>query len=74
MREREYCSYCKTDITHRHCECMIPVKPPIGIMPKYIWDSKRKEELSEAINRFTSAGSQIPIEWIEEYNELNKLK
>lgn len=42
---------------------------PIGIIPKYIWDDKRFHELCEAITRYYSKGLEIPIEWIEEYNE-----
>jgi hypothetical protein len=42
---------------------------PIGIMPKYIWDDKRFHELCLAITRYYSEGLEIPIEWIEEYNE-----
>jgi hypothetical protein len=47
-------------------------KPPIGIMPKYIWESKRQRELSDAINRYLEAALPVPSEWIEEYNELIK--
>jgi hypothetical protein len=38
-------------------------------MPKYIWDDKRFHELCLAITRYYSEGLEIPIEWIEEYNE-----
>lgn len=48
----------------------IEKKPPLGIMPKYIWDKKRLSELCEAVSRYWEAGEPIPIEWIEEYNEL----
>jgi hypothetical protein len=47
-------------------------KPPIGIMPKYIWESKRRNELGDAINRYLEAALPVPSEWIEEYNELIK--
>jgi hypothetical protein len=46
------------------------VKPPIGIQPKYIWKSKRIVDLSFAIERYRVANLPIPIEWVEEYNEL----
>lgn len=45
-------------------------KPPLGIMPKYIWDKKREKELSQAMIRYISYGKEIPAEWVEEYNEL----
>jgi hypothetical protein len=47
-------------------------KPPIGIMPKYIWNSKRRHELSDVINRYLFAGFPVPPQWIEEHNELVK--
>lgn len=48
----------------------IPEKPPIGIMPRYVWDKKRRDELSEAMQRYIEASKSIPQEWIDEYNEL----
>jgi hypothetical protein len=44
-------------------------KPPIGIIPRYIWELKRIKELKSAIRRFIAAGKEIPIEWINEYND-----
>lgn len=49
-------------------------KVPIGIEPKYIWEERRLIELSEAIKRYCLSNEQIPIKWIEEYNELNQNK
>ncbi len=45
-------------------------KPRTGIMPRYIWDYKRLNNLLDAINRYIEANLEIPLEWIEEYNEL----
>lgn len=45
-------------------------KPPLGLMPKYIWELKRIEQIQLAITRFTEAKRAIPSEWIEEYNTL----
>ena len=47
-------------------------KPPIGIIPRYIWELKRIKELKSAIRRFIAAGKEIPIEWINEYNDFCK--
>lgn len=44
-------------------------KPPIGIIPRYIWELKRIKELKSAIRRFIAVGKQIPIEWVNEYND-----
>lgn len=45
-------------------------KPPIGLMPKSIHLEKRFYEVCGAITRYYSVGGKIPIEWVEEYNEL----
>lgn len=45
-------------------------KPPIGVMPRFIWEENRLIALKGAIDRFTEVNQPIPIEWIEEYNEL----
>lgn len=47
-------------------------RPPIGIPPRYIWRSRRLREITEAISRYTEALAKIPIEWIQEYNDLIK--
>ena len=46
-------------------------KPPLGVMPRYIWVRKRQEELAAAMQRYLEAGKSIPREWIDEYNELS---
>lgn len=48
------------------------VKPPIGVRPRYIADEQRKEELISAILRYQDhpLNMCIPVEWIEEYNEI----
>ena len=45
-------------------------RPPIGIMPEYIWKLQRKHNLAEAMWRYLSAGIAFPIIWLEEYNRL----
>lgn len=47
-----------------------PVKPPLGVIPKKIWKKQRLEELRGAVERYLEANQRIPIEWIEEYNQL----
>ena len=46
--------------------------PPLGVMPKFIWDRKRISMLKEAIKRYLDENKAIPNEWITEYNELVK--
>ena len=45
-------------------------KPPIGLTPKWVIDEKRLKEVRAAIVRYYDAKLKIPIEWIEEYNDL----
>lgn len=47
-------------------------KPPIGLMPKFIHREKRLMDVCGAISRYYNAGLEIPIEWVQEYNELVK--
>lgn len=47
-----------------------PVKPPVGIIPRYIRDEKRMNEIEEAITEYMKVAYPIPVEWIKEYNEL----
>lgn len=44
------------------------IKPPLGIMPCYIWVQRRQDEILDAINRYREVDKEIPYEW---YRELN---
>ena len=46
------------------------VMPPIGLKPKFVNRFERLQEVRSAIARYYDADMKIPIEWIEEYNEL----
>ena len=48
------------------------VKPPVGLRPKYICDMDRIKDIRCAINRYFIAELEIPVEWVEEYNNLIK--
>jgi hypothetical protein len=47
-------------------------KPPIGLMPKRIWETQRFEDVSAAIQRYLEAGFVVPDEWLYEYSRLKK--
>ena len=47
-------------------------KPPLGVMPREIWNRKRQKDLTDAMARYLEAGMKIPSEWIEEYNEISE--
>ena len=42
-------------------------KPPLGIMPDWLWISQRRSDLKEAIVRYLDADKTIPAEWVEEH-------
>lgn len=46
-------------------------KPPLGVMPRKMWDKQRQKDLADAMARYLEAGMKIPAEWIEEYNEIS---
>lgn len=44
--------------------------PPLGIMPRKLWNERRVVDIVEAAKRFRDAGYDIPKEWQDEYNDL----
>ena len=51
-----------------------PEKPPVGLTPKQIYFDKRLEDVVEAINRYIFARKKVPVDWINEYNDLLEMK
>lgn len=47
-------------------------RSPLGLKPKYIHDEERLKAVQQAIHRYAIRTLEIPIEWVEEYNELLK--
>ena len=45
-------------------------KPPIGITPRWLLDEERAIEIEQAIARYNEADYSIPVEWIQELNEV----
>jgi len=43
-------------------------RPPLGVMPKFIWDRKRIDMIKGGIKRYIDADKPIPVDWITEYN------
>ena len=44
--------------------------PTPGLIPKWIIQHQRFHEVCQAIALRCAAGQTMPIEWVEEYNEL----
>ena len=47
-------------------------KPPLGVIPRHLWDEERLEALNDAIYRYNSAGMVPHIEWLQERDELER--
>jgi hypothetical protein len=45
-------------------------RPPLGIMPRDIWERKRMNDLLEAMLRYVEHGLPFPDKWLEEFSEL----
>lgn len=45
-------------------------KSPLGLKPRSIHDGVRLYEIKAAIVRYMDADRPIPVEWVQEYNEL----
>ena len=41
-------------------------------MPKHIWDDTRRKELEKVIERYIDSDRMIPIDWVNELNELRR--
>jgi len=48
------------------------LKPPIGLMPRWLWIEKRIEDIDSAIERYKDCFKKIPQEWIDERYDLKK--
>lgn len=45
-------------------------RPPLGIMPEYIWKQRRMEEVHDAIWRYNAQEKTVPQEWKDEYSTI----
>lgn len=45
-------------------------RPPLGLMPKRLWEEQRMGEIAAAVARYREAGMDVPMEWMLEYSEL----
>lgn len=53
------------------CDIKKGENQPIELEPRWSHGSRRLDSLIEAITRCLKAGLELPIEWIDEYNDLN---
>ena len=46
------------------------IKPPLGLMPRWIVAEQRCDEIVQAMSRYKAVKKEVPHEWIEEYVDL----
>lgn len=46
-------------------------KPPLGIIPRRLWQERRYYDLLNAIQRYVGQGVQPPMEWLAEAQDLS---
>ena len=45
-------------------------KPPIVILSQQVHDEARKHDLAEIMIRYLESNKEIPLDWVDEYNEI----
>lgn len=43
-------------------------KSPLGLIPYKFWILQRIQSITNAIERYTEVGKEVPTEWVQEYN------
>lgn len=46
-------------------------KPPLGLMPRYIWLENRRDDIYDAIARYRAAGKDVSRDWLNELLDLD---
>jgi len=55
---------------NRNEEDVALLKPPIGLIPKWLWEQQRIEDIDSAILRYRDALIEVPEEWYAEREAL----
>lgn len=45
------------------------IKPPLGVVPGYVWAQHRAADLLAAMTRYVDAGEKIPLGWLNELED-----
>ena len=74
--EKRFAKESDADITAGTGDSPVPAdgwrpieKPPLGVVPQWIWRDHRTRALGAAIERYQLAGRYVPDEWIQERAE-----
>lgn len=52
------------------CEKASVEKPPLGLMPKKLWDAQRMRDIYDAMERYAAAGKAVPLAWVQELRRI----
>jgi len=66
----DHCEFIDNDLIKLPPKEEVKPKPPLGLVPDYIWREERLDDIKGAIKRYLDAKLQIPISWITEQYEL----
>jgi len=64
------CQECGGTLSTHITPCPKKTKPPLGVMPRYIWLEQRIKDLMAATFRYQEAGFVAPSDWSREIDEL----
>lgn len=45
-------------------------RPPLGLMPKKLWDAQRMRDIYDAMERYAVAGKAVPLAWVQELRNI----
>lgn len=77
MRNQVAFGEVKVKLTHKeynefYSKEMEMKNPSLELKPRRLHKEERRDEICEALIRHAKAGKELPIEWVEEFNELVK--
>ncbi len=62
----------ENDVVFVHSGPTVPVKPPLGLRPKFVCSELRIEEIRAAVERYQGADVAVPRAWYDELRELTQ--
>jgi len=67
-----FCDFEQAIRLHKKAPSPSVERPPIGIMPEWIWKEERLKEIDTAMSRYVEYHKNIPEEWLTESAEIRE--
>lgn len=48
-------------------------RPPLGVLPRYIVETRRALDILEAMHRLLTSGVKVPAAWVEELGDMTTI-